>query len=113
MSGVVLVISTFATRDEAERTGEHLVKLRLAACGSVIPIIHSFFHWEGSLQREHESLLLLKTTTEASPRLQAELRQLHSYDNPEILEVAVTGGSAAYLGWVMAEVPPQPETGPQ
>jgi periplasmic divalent cation tolerance protein len=102
----VLIMTTFGTRDEAERVGERLVELRLAACGSVIPVIHSFFYWEGRLQREHESLLLLKTASDRSAALQTELRQLHSYENPEILELPVSGGSPEYLRWVMAEVHP-------
>jgi periplasmic divalent cation tolerance protein len=101
---VVLVISTFGGRDDAERVGEDLVERRLAACGSVIPIIHSFFHWEGQLQREHESLLLLKTAAASSAKLQAELKRIHPYENPEILEIPVSGGSPAYLSWVTAEV---------
>jgi periplasmic divalent cation tolerance protein len=101
---VVLVLSTFGSRDEAERVGEHLVERHLAACGSVIPIVHSFFYWEGQLQREHESLLLLKTAAASSAKLQAELKRMHSYANPEILELPVSGGSPAYLSWVTAEV---------
>lgn len=95
-----LVLTTFGTRDEAERIGEALVEQRLAACGSVFPAIHSFFHWEGKLQREHESLLMLKTTGSRSSKLQAELQRLHPYENPEILEVPVTGGAPAYLAWL-------------
>jgi periplasmic divalent cation tolerance protein len=103
-AAAVLLLTTFSTRDEAERAGESLVEKRLAACGSVIPVIHSFFHWEGRMQREHESLLLLKTTAEISPKLQEELRRIHPYENPEILELPVTGGSPAYLAWMAAEV---------
>jgi periplasmic divalent cation tolerance protein len=101
---VVVVLSTFGSRDEAERVGEDLVERRLAACGSVIPIVHSFFYWKGQLQREHESLLLLKTAAASSAKLQAELKRMHSYENPEILELPVSGGSPAYLSWVTAEV---------
>lgn len=103
-TGAVLLIATAATRDEAERIGEALVAKRLAACGSVIPGVHSFFHWEGKLQREHEALLLVKTTAAASAACQAELRALHSYQNPEILEVPISGGSAAYLEWLLGEI---------
>jgi periplasmic divalent cation tolerance protein len=95
-----LVLTTFGTRDEAERVGEALVEGRLAACGSVVPSIHSFFRWEGRLHREHESLLLLKTTRERSAKLQAELERLHPYENPEILELSVSGGAPAYLAWL-------------
>jgi periplasmic divalent cation tolerance protein len=105
-AAAVLLIVTAADRAEAERLGEALVEKRMAACGSVIPMIHSFFHWEGRLQREHEALLIVKTTSELSLAAQAELKSMHSYDNPEILEIPVTGGSGQYLAWLVAEVRP-------
>ena len=100
----VLLLVTASDRAEAERLGEALVEKRMAACGSVVPMIHSFFHWEGRLQREHEALLLLKTTRERSSAAQEELKLLHSYVNPEILEIPVSGGSAQYLTWLAGEV---------
>jgi periplasmic divalent cation tolerance protein len=102
----VLLLVTASDRAEAERLGEALVEKRMAACGSVIPMIHSFFHWEGRLQREHEALLLLKTTADLSFAAQAELKLMHSYDNPEILEIPVSGGSGQYLAWLAGEVRP-------
>jgi periplasmic divalent cation tolerance protein len=101
---VVLLLATTADRAEAERIGEALVEKRLVARGSVVPMIHSFFHSEGQLQRQHEALLLLKTSAERSPQAQAELRSLHSYENPQILEVALSGGSARYIEWLLEEV---------
>ena len=102
----VLLLVTAADRAEAERLGEALVEKRMAACGSVIPMVHSFFHWDGRLQREHEALLLLKTTSDLSLAAQAELKVMHSYDNPEILEIPVSGGSGQYLAWLAGEVRP-------
>ena len=103
-TGVVILLVTASDRAEAERLGEAIVEKRMAASGSVVPMIHSFFHWEGRLQREHEALLLLKTTSERSVAAQAELKQMHSYENPEILEIRVTGGSPEYLSWLAGEV---------
>lgn len=103
-TGAVLLIATASDRSEAERIGEALVERRLAASGSVLPTIHSFFRLEGRLQREHGALLLVTTSRERSAAAQAELMTLHSHPNPEILEVAVTGGSSAYLEWMLNEV---------
>ncbi|MBO0684644.1 MAG: divalent-cation tolerance protein CutA [Candidatus Dormibacteraeota bacterium] len=105
-AGAVLLLVAAADRAEAERLGEALVEKRLAGSGSVIPLVHSFFHSDGRLQREHQALLLLKTTSELSAAAQAELRAIHSYDEPEILEVPVSGGSSQYLGWLAGQVRP-------
>ena len=105
MDSPVLLIVTASDRSEAERIGETLVQKRLAAHGSVVPMIHSFFHGDGQLQRRHEALLLLKTSAARSGEAQAELKAaLHSYENPDILEVKVSGGSSAYIEWLLEEV---------
>ena len=104
----VVLLVTAGTRDEAERLGEGLVTERLAACGTVIPMVHSFFRWEGRLQREHESLLLIKTS---SHRIQAAveyLKEHHSYELPEILQIDITGGLQPYLDWLLGEVASDP-----
>jgi len=103
-AGVVLLIATVVERAEAERIGEALVEKRLAARGSVLPGVHSFYRWEGKLQREHMALLLVTTSADRSAAAQAELRALHSHDDPEILEVQVTGGSSTHLQWLLNEV---------
>jgi periplasmic divalent cation tolerance protein len=100
----VLLIATASDRAEAERIGEALVERRLAASGSVLPTLHSFFRWEGRLQREHGALLLIKTSRERSAAAQAELRSLRSHPNPEIVEVPITGGSPTHLEWLLNEV---------
>jgi periplasmic divalent cation tolerance protein len=103
-SGAVILLVSAGSRDEAERLGEGLVEAGLAACGSVIPGVHSFYRWDGKLQREHEALLLVKTSAARADAAQAHIREHHSYKLPEVLQVNVDGGSAAYLSWLLQEV---------
>jgi periplasmic divalent cation tolerance protein len=103
-TGAVILLVSAGSRDEAERLGEGLVEARLAACGSVIPGVHSFYHWEGKLQREHEALLLVKTSVSRAQAAQDYLREHHSNTVPEILQISVDGGSGDYLGWLLKEV---------
>jgi periplasmic divalent cation tolerance protein len=100
----VIVFATFQTRDEAEQVGEALVEQRLAACGSVIPTVHSFYHWEGKLRREHEALLLLKTAAEKVPEIEEYIRTEGSHETPEVLAVGVDAGLPAYLEWLLTDV---------
>jgi periplasmic divalent cation tolerance protein len=100
----VIVFATFQTRDEAEQVGEALVEQRLAACGSVIPTVHSFYYWEGKLRREHEALLLLKTAAEKLPAINEYIRSEGSHDTPEVLAIGVDAGLPAYIDWLLSEV---------
>jgi periplasmic divalent cation tolerance protein len=99
----VLLLSTAGTRDEAERLGEGLVEAGLAACCSVVPMIHSIYKWEGRLVREHEAMLLVKTSVERAEGAQAYLLEHHSSEVPEVLVLDIEGGAPAYLEWLVRE----------
>jgi periplasmic divalent cation tolerance protein len=99
----VVLLSTAGTRDEAERLGEALVERHLAACCSVVPMIHSIYRWEGRLVREHEAMLIVKTSPTQAEAAQAYLLQHHSNELPEVLRLVVDDGSPAYLEWLVQE----------
>ena len=100
----VLILVTAGGRDDAERIGEGLVVEHLAACCNVVPTVASFYYWEGQLQRQHESLLLVKTLESLAPAVEEYVRTHHSYEVPEILRVPIEGGSSAYLDWLEGQV---------
>ncbi|TMG68825.1 MAG: divalent-cation tolerance protein CutA [Chloroflexi bacterium] len=100
----VLIMVTTGGRDDAERLGEALVVERLAACCSIVPMVHSIYYWEGQLKREHEALLLIKTLESRAAAVQEFVRTHHDYDVPEILQIPIEGGSSAYLNWLEGQV---------
>ena len=95
---------TAGGRNDAERLGEGLVESRIAACCTVIPMVHSFYYEEGQLKREHESLLLIKTVESRSKAVHDYVKANHSYDVPEILQIAIESGLPAYLQWLADQV---------
>jgi periplasmic divalent cation tolerance protein len=95
---------TAGGRNDAERLGEGLVETRVAACCTVIPMVHSFYYEEGQLKREHESLLLIKTVESRANAVQEYVRANHSYEVPEILQIAIESGLPAYLQWLADQV---------
>ena len=60
MTGHLLVLSTVAQAEDAERIARTLVERRLAACVNVVPGLVSFYRWKGDVQRDDERLLLIK-----------------------------------------------------
>ena len=83
-----------------------LVEERLAACVNVVPGVRSIYRWEGAVQDEAETLLIVKTRAERAQALEARVRALHPYQLPEVLRVEVAGGSPPYLAWVLEETKP-------
>ena len=100
----VLILVTMRARDDAERLGEALVVEHLAASCSVVPTVHSVYYWEDQLQREHEALLLVKTLESKVADVQEFVRSHHSYELPEILQIAIEGGSSPFLNWLEKQV---------
>jgi periplasmic divalent cation tolerance protein len=101
-----IVLSTASSREEAGRISRTLVERRLAACVNLIPGLTSVYRWQEAIEEAEEVLLLIKTSAERLPELEAVLRELHSYDIPEFVVLAVESGSRAYLDWLFAAVEP-------
>ena len=101
MSDCVVVLVTCKSPAEARRIARAAVTSRHAACANILPgKIESIYRWKGSVERAQETLLLLKTTRRAWPRLRDAVRRLHSYDVPEIIALPIAGGLDQYLAWI-------------
>lgn len=104
MTDKVLVLTTAGNQSEAQKIAQQLVERRLAACVNIVPRIQSVYRWQGKIETAEEFLLVVKTTKARSADVQASLRELHSYDVPECIEISIESGSAEYLKWVEESV---------
>ena len=99
-AGLSLVLTTFASSEDAERVVRQLLGERLIACGNIVPDVLSLYWWEGGIQREGEVLALLKTRADQVQRLFETLDRLHPYEVPEMIELAPGWVGTAYQQWV-------------
>lgn len=104
MTDKIVVLSTCATEEEAERLARLLVGERLAACVSVVPSLRSYYRWKGAIESAGECLLVIKTSRELFGPMRAAVEKAHSYDLPEMLALPVVEGSARYLDWLQAGI---------
>lgn len=102
-TGVYLAWSTCPDEGTARRIASRLVDERLAACVNIVPEVTSIYRWQGAVETASECLLIIKTRGERLAELERRLGELHPYDVPELVTVAVEGGSAAYLQWLVEE----------
>lgn len=77
-----------------------LVKERLAACASIVPEIRSVYRWQGKIEDQEEALITAKTRAELFSALEQRVKQIHPYDEPEIVACSISDGSRTYLEWV-------------
>jgi len=104
-----IVLSTAGSADEARKIAGHLVENQLAACVNVVPNIQSIYRWQGKVESSQEWLLLIKTTAEKVDDVRDVIRELHSYDLPECIAIAIEDGSADYLQWIGESVAAEPK----
>lgn len=104
MAEARIVLTTLSDEQGATDFAAALVERRLAACVNIVGPIRSVYRWKGKIERESEFLLIIKTTSDQAARLEAGFKDLHPYELPERVELAVEGGSQQYLAWIAAEV---------
>jgi len=100
----IAVMISAPNRAEAARLAEMLVGARLAACVQIMPEMESIYHWQDKIERAAEVLLVVKTTEDCFAQLEYEVRQMHSYETPEIVAVPISHISAPYLAWLVDNV---------
>jgi periplasmic divalent cation tolerance protein len=96
----IQVTTTVATRADADRIARALVERGLAACVQVAGPIASTYRWKGAIETAEEWLCFAKTRRERYADVESAIRELHPYEVPEIVAVAIVAGSADYLRWI-------------
>ncbi len=97
--GYCIIMTTFASAEQAEPIVSALLERRLAACIQRIAISSSYV-WEGKVQNDPELLILIKTRDELFREVKETIEKLHPYDTPEVVKVPIDAGSASYLAWI-------------
>ncbi|MGB5440934.1 MAG: divalent-cation tolerance protein CutA [Gammaproteobacteria bacterium] len=95
-----LILCTVPDRASAERIAETLVAEQLAACVNIIPGITSVYRWKGTLEKDEELLLFIKTSEAVYDSLEQRIRALHPYELPEIIAVPIQTGQEDYIRWI-------------
>jgi periplasmic divalent cation tolerance protein len=101
MSGISIVTITVGTTDEALAIARTMVEEKLVACVQIIPRIRSIYRWKGEICDEEEQMLIMKTQSVLFPLLRTRIREIHSYEVPEIVSFPIADGLPEYLSWVI------------
>jgi periplasmic divalent cation tolerance protein len=96
----LVVLTTVGTEEEAAELARELVCRRHAACVNLVPGVKSIYRWGGKVCRDTEYLLVIKTLASEYPAVEAAIRELHSYELPEIVALPVAHGESGFLGWI-------------
>lgn len=81
----------------------YLIKRRLAACCDIFPI-DSIYWWNNKIVKEKEVVLIAKTLKKNFKKIEKEIKKLHSYTVPCILEIPIGRVNSKYLNWLKREL---------
>ncbi len=104
MSEAIQIATTTESQEAATRIASTLVQQRLAACVQISGPITSCYRWQGNLETSEEWLCTIKTTAALFRPVEQAIRELHSYDEPEIVATPIVAASQSYLTWLMEQV---------
>lgn len=105
---LLLVLITAPSQEAAEQLARQLLQERLAACVNLVSGVQSLYWWEGELQSDSETLMVVKTRKEGFwERFIPFVKQYHPYQVPEVLALPILGGNADYLQWMREETQPK------
>ena len=100
---MIFIYITCKNRNEAKKIGLALIKKRLAACCNIFPI-ESIYWWQGKVVKDKEAVLIVKTLKKNFKKVEKEIKKLHSYTLPCILEISIKAGNIEYLDWLKKEI---------
>lgn len=104
MSDYIQVFTTAGSLEEAKTIAAAIVEQRLAACVQIMGPIHSTYWWQGQMETDEEYLCLMKTSRKVYRTLEMAIKEVHSYETPEILAMPVVEANQDYLFWLQGEL---------
>src|SRR3954447_24672315 len=100
----IVVVTTVGTEEQAYLIAREIVARRQAACVNIVPGIRSIYRWKGKICKDGELMLIVKTLEGELAGVQDTIRELHSYELPEILSFSVSHGERRFLEWIAGSV---------
>ncbi len=100
----IVMVTTVGTEEQANLIAREIVVRRQAACVNIVPAIRSIYRWQGKICKDGELLLIIKTLQSEFDGVAATIRELHSYELPEILSFGVSQGDQRFLDWIEGSV---------
>ena len=107
MKEYIQVFTTTKKKDDADEIARDLVEKRLVACAQIVGPIQSIYRWKGEIEEEEEWLCILKSRHDCYEKIEQRLKDIHPYEEPEILALSVARGSRSYLAWLDRQVNPR------
>ena len=95
-----IVFVTASDDNEANKISDAILKEKLCACVNITKEVSSIYWWGGKLESSSEILMIIKTRKDKIEKLIEKVKEIHSYEVPEIIAVPIIYGNEDYLNWI-------------
>jgi periplasmic divalent cation tolerance protein len=107
-TGAAVVFVTAGSEEQAATIANALVGEKLAACVNIVSPVRSIYRWNDRVQSDREHLMIIKTRASLISRIEVRVKELHSYEVPEVIALPIIAGAKPYLAWLLASTTPAP-----
>ncbi len=103
MEEYIQITTTTDKKREAEDIAKKLIEKRLVSCAQILGPIKSIYWWKGRIEESEEWMIFFKTKKGLFKKVESAIKEIHSYEVPEIIAVPILEGSKDYLNWIESE----------
>jgi periplasmic divalent cation tolerance protein len=101
-----IILVTTGSEDQALSIARALVGERLAACVNIVGPVRSLYRWRDAVEDDREYLLIIKTRATLYMKVETRVREMHTYEVPEVLALNADRGSPPYIQWLLDSTGP-------
>ena len=98
---VVVMLTSVGTEQQGLDVAEALVHRREAICVNMVASVRSIYRWKGKVCEDTEYILVIKTLARQFEGVAATIREINSYELPEILSFGVRDVDARFRRWIV------------
>ena len=105
---VVVILTSVGTEEQGLDIAEELVHRRQAACVNMVPSMRSIYRWKGKVCEDTEYILVIKTLARHFKGVADTIREINTYELPEILSFSVRDAEERFCEWIVKGVAKKP-----
>ena len=104
MNELIIIKTTVKNKVTRENIINKLIINDYVSCINVIENVSSHYKWQGKVETEKEDILFIKTMKRNEKLVYEVIRDIHDYETPEIITIAINNIDSSYLNWANESV---------
>lgn len=104
MNKLMIIKTTVKNKVTKHNIINELITNDYVSCINVIENVSSYYKWQGKVENEKEDILLIKTMKRNEKLVYEVIRDIHDYEIPEIITIAIDNIDSSYLNWANQSV---------